>query len=117
MAYHLRPDKPFTVEFVAVAEQQLSKAVRYLADKPDGAHTAIHDARKRFKRVRALYRLIQPDAKEFRSRENKRIGDMARSLSAVRDATALVETVDYLAGQSTLADHPGIPASDAVDVR
>ena len=104
MAYHLRPDKPFTAEFVAVAEQQLSKAVRYLADKPDGAHTAIHDARKRFNRVRALYRVIQPDAKEFRSRENTRIGDMARSLSAVRDATALVETVDYLAGQSTLPE-------------
>jgi len=72
------------------------KAIGYIEDQPDGPHEAIHDARKRFKRVRALYRLIAPAAPEFRARENARIRDVARSLSAVRDATALVETIDYL---------------------
>lgn len=96
MAYRLRPSEPFTAEFCSVARQQLSKAIGYLQDQPDGPHEAIHDARKRFKRVRSLYRLIQPDAPDFRSRENARIREMARQLSAVRDATALVETVTYL---------------------
>lgn len=96
MAYRLRPSEPFTTEFGSVARQQLSKAIGYLRDQPDGPHEAIHDARKRFKRVRSLYRLIQPDAPDFRSQENARIRDIARQLSAVRDATALVETVTYL---------------------
>lgn len=97
MAYRLRPSEPFTSEFASVARQQLSKAIGYLHDQPDGAHEAIHDARKRFKRVRSLYRLIQPDAPDFRRQENARIRDIARQLSSVRDATALVETVTYLA--------------------
>jgi CHAD domain-containing protein len=97
MAYRLRPAKPFASEFRAVATQQLTKAVRLLEDQPHGSHEAVHAARKKFKRVRALYRLVQPEAKAFRARENARIRDIAQTLSAVRDATALVETVDYLA--------------------
>jgi CHAD domain-containing protein len=57
----------------------------------------VHAARKRFKRLRGLYRLLEGDAKEFRRKENARIRDMAKTLSTVRDATALIETVDYLA--------------------
>jgi len=104
MAYRLRPAKPFTAEFRTVAESQLSHAIRLLEDQPEGPHEAVHDARKRFKRVRALYRLVQPDAKAFRRQENTRIRDMAQTLSAVRDATALVETVDYLATQAGSAE-------------
>ncbi|CDN49347.1 CHAD domain-containing protein [Neorhizobium galegae] len=100
MAYRLRPAKSFTDEFRSVAESQLSHAIRLLEDQPDGPHEAVHDARKRFKRLRALYRLVQPDAKTFRRQENTRIRDMAQTLSAVRDATALIETVDYLAGHA-----------------
>ncbi|RWX79153.1 CHAD domain-containing protein [Neorhizobium lilium] len=96
MAYRLRPDRPFTAEFRSAVKSQLSKAIELLEEQPQGPHEAAHDARKKFKRVRALYRLIQPEAKAFRNRENTRIRDMAQTLSAVRDATALVETVDYL---------------------
>ena len=100
MAFRIRPDRPFTAEFCSVVVHQLRQAIHFLEEQPDGPHEAIHDARKKFKRVRALYRLIQPDAKAFRLRENERIRDMAKTLSIVRDATALVETVDYLAGEA-----------------
>lgn len=100
MTYRLRPNKPFAAEFRSVAETQLEKAIKLLEEQPGGPHEAVHDARKKFKRVRALYRLIQPAAKEFRRQENARIRDMAQTLSAVRDATALVETVDYLAASA-----------------
>lgn len=96
MGYRLRPDKPLASEIRSVAERQISKAIADLELQPNGPHEAIHDARKRFKRIRALYRLLQPEDPQFRSRENARIRDIARSLSAVRDATALVETVGYL---------------------
>ena len=101
MAFRIRPDRPFTAEVRSVARRQLEQAINFLEGQPNGPHEAIHDARKKFKRVRALYRLIQADAREFRQRENERIRDMAKTLSAVRDATALVETVDYLATEAT----------------
>ena len=104
MAFRIRPDRPFTAEFRKVARKQLDKAIHFLENQPEGPHEAINDARKKFKRVRALYRLIQPDAKEFRQRENARIRDMAKTLSKVRDATALVETVDYLTSEATSPD-------------
>lgn len=96
MAFHIRPSKSFRNEFVAVTRSQLKKAIAILETRAEGTHEAIHAARKRFKRVRALYRLVEPDAKTFRRTENTRIREMAQSLSAVRDATALVETLDFL---------------------
>ncbi|OHV84729.1 CHAD domain-containing protein [Rhizobium sp. LCM 4573] len=101
MPFRVRPAKPFTEEFRAIARRQLSHATAFLQEQPEGPHEAIHNARKKFKRLRALYRLIQPDAKEFRRRENARIRDMAGTLSTVRDATALVETLNYLAGEAS----------------
>ncbi|MGI2031043.1 CHAD domain-containing protein [Rhizobium panacihumi] len=104
MAYRIRPSEPFTQEIRAVAEKQLGRAVTLLEEQPDGQHKAIHDARKRFKRVRALYRLIEPDAKAFRKAENARIRDVAKSLSTARDATALIETTEYLVSDATSAE-------------
>ncbi|WP_377296704.1 CHAD domain-containing protein [Rhizobium sp. SGZ-381] len=98
MAFRIRPSEPFDAEFRRVAESQLRQAIAVLRDQPDGEHPAIHAARKRFKRLRALYRLVASDAKAFSRRENDRMRDIGRSLSSVRDATALIETVDYLAG-------------------
>lgn len=97
MAYRLRPARPFTQDLREIATRQLERAIDLLQHQPDGPHAAIHDARKRFKRVRALYRLTGKDAGAFRQTENARIGAMARSLAAVRDAAALVETTTYLA--------------------
>lgn len=100
MAYRIRPCEAFTREFRRVAENQLNRAVCLLQEQPDGQHKAIHDARKRFKRVRALYRLIEADAKGFRKAENARIRDIAKTLSTARDATALIETTEYLVGDA-----------------
>jgi CHAD domain-containing protein len=98
VAYRLKASKPFDQQFRAVGKDQLAKAIHDLEEQPEGPHEAIHDARKRFKRVRALYRLVRFSDPDFRERENARIRDIAQSLSVVRDATALVETVDYLLG-------------------
>lgn len=96
MTYAFRPDRAFTDEFHAVGAEQITQAVTVLEDRPDGVHEAIHDARKSFKRLRSLYRLVAVDAPEFQKHENARIRDMARNLSTVRDAAALVENAHYL---------------------
>ena len=103
MAFRIRPSRSFPQECRRVTRSQLNVAIETLQQREHGVHEAIHAARKRFKRVRALYRLIEPDSKDFRHRENARIRDMAKSLSTVRDATALVETLDYL---QSVTDQP-----------
>ena len=96
MAFSLDPDRPFDAAVRKVAVSQLEDAIRALKKQPKGVHEAVHDARKKFKRVRGLYRLVRPAAKDFAKAENVRIRDLANSLSADRDAAALIECVRYL---------------------
>jgi len=96
MSYRIRPSEHFTAEFKAVGTGQLTLAIAALTHRPEGLAVAIHDARKKFKRLRSLYRLAAADIPAFRRSENTRIRDMARTLSTSRDATALVEVSRYL---------------------
>jgi len=104
MSYRIRPDRALDGEVHRVAAHQLGKAMAVLKDRPQGLHEAVHDARKNIKRVRALYRLIAPVAREFQRQENDRLRDMARTLSGVRDATALIEVSLHLQETATSAD-------------
>ncbi|MBC7284845.1 CHAD domain-containing protein, partial [Hoeflea sp.] len=96
MSYRIRPGEDLTTEVVRIAERQYERAMEILRDQPDGRYQAIHDARKRFKKLRGLFRLVRDASLDFYEAENARIRDMANSLSTVRDATALVETLDHL---------------------
>lgn len=96
MSYRIRPAKSLTGEVVRRAETQYRKAIASLREQPDGRDEAIHEARKRFKRLRGLFRLVRFGAPGFYARENARIRDVAGSLSTVRDATALIEVLDRL---------------------
>ncbi len=91
MSYRIRPGQLLTGEVVRIAEIQYERAIHVLRRQPDGPYQAIHDARKRFKRLRGLFRLVRAAAPDFFARENARLRDMAATLSEVRDATALVE--------------------------
>ncbi|KAF5884170.1 CHAD domain-containing protein [Rhizobium sp. PEPV16] len=96
MAYRIRPDADFTKAFRSVATEQLERAVTFLEERPDGAHEAIHSFRKNLKRLRSLYRLVAREVPDFQAQENARLRDTARSLSAIRDAAALIGTAKYL---------------------
>ena len=96
MRFRIRPKKAFTSEIRSIAESQFDLAISLLKDRPEGLHEAIHDARRCFKRLRALYRLIASEVPDFQKRENVRIRDLSKSLSAVRDATSLIEACEYL---------------------
>ncbi|AYG60496.1 CHAD domain-containing protein [Rhizobium jaguaris] len=104
MSYRIRPDKAFDDDVRTAAARQLSKAIAALTDRPEGLHEAVHTARKHIKRVRGLYRLIAPRAPEFQQVENDRLREMARTLSHVRDATALVEAGRHLHETATCED-------------
>jgi CHAD domain-containing protein len=96
MPFSIRPDRALTAQFRKAARRQLRHATKILDERPDGLDEAIHEARKRLKRVRSLYRLVSRETPKFYARENARLRDIAASLSTLRDASALVETATYL---------------------
>lgn len=104
MPYRIRPDRPLLAEVRSVARSEFEKAIEILEAQPDGLHQAIHAARKRFKRLRNLYRLVASSDKTFRRIENARLRDAGRDLSRIRDATALIETVEHLASHAVTDD-------------
>jgi len=96
MPFRIRPDADFTKSFREAAAGELQAARDVIEQRPEGTHQAIHAFRKNLKKVRSLYRLVAADARKFQKQENERLREMARSLSAIRDAEALIETVRYL---------------------
>lgn len=96
MAYRIDFDHSLVHEIRRIASHQLSAALDLLKEQSDGPHEAVHGARKRIKRTRALYRLIRSDATKFVKHENKRLGEIAGQLTHLRDASAHLEAARYL---------------------
>ncbi|HJL46216.1 MAG TPA: CHAD domain-containing protein, partial [Polyangiaceae bacterium LLY-WYZ-15_(1-7)] len=106
MSFALEADEPVEGAVRRVAREQLEKALDE-AKSPVIAD-AVHDLRKRAKKVRALLRLVRKAAPELYARENARVRDAQGLLSSFRDAAALVETFDEL-----LAEPFGAALDDA----
>ncbi len=100
MPFRIDPGRSFIEEVRRVGLELIDDAIAILKEQPGGPHEAVHDARKKFKRIRALYRFLQKADPDFRRSENARFRDIARTLSSARDAAALVETMAYLEGFS-----------------
>ena len=96
MKYSLDLDGPLEDEVRRIARERLTDATRLLREQPDGLDTAIHLARRHIKQCRALYRLVGSGNRDFQKTQNKRLGDIGRRLSAMRDAKAMIEATDYL---------------------
>ena len=96
MSYKLRPQDP-AAEVRKVARQGIDKAIEALNVPAEERGEGVHQARKRFKELRALLRLVRkPLGAEFQ-RENHRLRDLGRALAESRDATAMLESWDALA--------------------
>jgi CHAD domain-containing protein len=81
-----------------VVDEQLDSALDELrAADAKSADKAVHAARKRFKRIRALVRLVRPQiGDDVFDRENAAFRDAGGSLGEARDAAVLVQTLDSL---------------------
>jgi len=96
MGYKLRPHDPAS-EVRKVVRQGIDNAIEALGAPVAERAEGIHQARKRFKELRALLRLVrEPLGREFK-RENQRLRDLGRALAASRDAAAMLECWDLLA--------------------
>lgn len=98
MSYRFESGEAVPAASRRVAAEQLAQALESLREEGDRAE-AVHDARKRLKKLRALLRLLRDDlGGTAYKRENRRFRDAGRALSGVRDAEVLVETLDQLRG-------------------
>jgi len=96
MGYKLRPQDP-AAEVRKVARQGIDSAIEALSVPPDERAEGVHQARKRFKELRALLRLVRKPLGDEFQRENHRLRDLGRALAESRDATAMLESWDALA--------------------
>jgi CHAD domain-containing protein len=87
----------------------MDKALAELRNDDLGQAATVHQVRKRCKKIRALLRLVRGSLSnpEMYASENACFRDAARSLSALRDAEALLEAYDKLIeGCVDSADRP-----------
>jgi CHAD domain-containing protein len=95
--FHLTPGTPVADGVRLVATDQLERGLDAIDDAgDDDPHLAVHEARKRCKKVRALLRLVRDEVPDTYDAVNTELRDTARLVSDERDAAAAVETHDLL---------------------
>lgn len=98
MSYRIEAHETLPEGIKRIALEQIDQALEQLTDRPEGRDEAVHDARKRFKKVRAVLRLVRDEiGEDVYQAENRCFRDAGRRLSAVRDSAVLIETLDYMA--------------------
>ncbi|MCQ4327493.1 hypothetical protein CXK94_20975 [Stutzerimonas stutzeri] len=97
MAYRIRPRRNAAKEVRKAALDRISEAMRALALPAAERAEGVHQARKRFKELRALLRLVREPLGATFVRENRCVRDLGRALAESREAAAMLESWDALA--------------------
>jgi hypothetical protein len=90
MAYRLKPGKQARKELSRIVAKELDRVAAALRRVPP-PDEAVHDARKRVKKIRAVLRLLRSSLGSDYRRHNERLRTVSHQLSAIRDADALIE--------------------------
>lgn len=108
MAYRFTRDDEVPAAVRRIARQQLTRA-RADLDDPEvpGLAEAVHDVRKRAKKVRGLLRLVRPGLGDQYAPANAALRDAARHLAPLRDAHAQLDTFDRLVAATAGGSDPG----------
>ena len=95
MSYRIRKKGSVQKSVRKIAAEQIDKAIAVVSDPGVDRHEAVHEARKRCKKLRGLIRLVRPAFPEY-GRENADVRDAARGLSSLRDAQSMLDCFDGL---------------------
>ena len=97
MGYRFQAKERIDVGLRRVVREQIRGAIGDLARSGADRHEGVHEARKRFKMIRAVLRLARGSLGELTyALENTWYRDTGRRLSSVRDAVAMIECFDGL---------------------
>jgi CHAD domain-containing protein len=101
MAYAFDVDETVFEAVQRITDEQVERAVSAL-DRASGndMEAAVHDCRKRAKKLRGLIRLVRPALGMAYGPANGSFRDAARELSGLRDAQAALATFDTLVAAS-----------------
>lgn len=97
MSYRLEKPEPLADEVKRITLEQIDKALPQLRNPGDDRDEAVHDVRKRFKKIRACLRLVRDSiGGDIYHYENECYRDAGRVLAPVRDSTVDIETLNHL---------------------
>lgn len=98
MSYRLKQNEKLSNGIKRIATEQIDYAIDQLTGETQNSQDeAIHNARKSFKKLRAVIRLVRDSlGASAYEQENECFRDAGRLLSDVRDAQVYVETLDKL---------------------
>jgi CHAD domain-containing protein len=95
-SYELKGDEELGAGLKRVAAGRVEKALERLREEEDRAK-AVHGARKDLKKLRTVLRLVKDELPSaLYKEEGQRYRDAGRALSAARDATVRLETLELL---------------------
>ncbi|MDT0688394.1 CHAD domain-containing protein [Salegentibacter sp. F188] len=111
MSYKLEKQEDLQENINRIASEEIDACLTSL--KKAEIHEAVHDIRKRLKKLRALARLVRDEMGEKKYKKiNIYFRDLGRELSPVRDLTAHMETVDML--KERYGDHVYVKFFDSI---
>ncbi|HEX3684332.1 MAG TPA: CHAD domain-containing protein [Bryobacteraceae bacterium] len=100
MAYRLKRGESIPEGIRRIVHEEADSAIGELSHRTGKQRDeGIHEARKSVKKIRGLLRLVRPELGRVYRAENRRLGDVGRKLSEIRDATAVIEVFDGLLGK------------------
>ncbi len=110
MNFRLKLREPVAKGVRRIGLGQIDQAMAALAREDRDA--GIHEARKCFKRVRALLDMSRPALSEKIYRcENRRFRDLGRVLAGPRDVHVMRQTLERLQQQRDLSEAGGVPSA------
>jgi len=99
MSYYIEKGEAFSEGASRIWMEQHHKALNALADEKE-IHKSIHKARKHFKKLRAIYRLVRDEIGPKRYKAgNVFYRNLGRKLENMRDITSRIETLELLEEQ------------------
>ncbi len=96
MAFRVHAGESLTQSLHRLATKELRHAREGMSGRPRPRKEGIHEARKSVKKARAILELIAEDEGAHLGRSEKRVRRVNRTLSGVRDADMLSETLEAL---------------------
>src|SRR6056297_2462572 len=96
MGYRFKKKEPADESIRRIVQFEIDGAIDDLTGGQPDVHEAIHEARKHFKKIRAVLRLVRKQLGEVYRRENAWFRDAGREFSDERDAQAMLEAFDAL---------------------
>lgn len=112
MSYTFAADETVGQGIVRIVCEQIDRAVEDLSSTEQPLAQRVHQARKRFKKIRAVLRLVRFELDDHYKRENRFFRDAGRELASARDAEARIEAFDAFV--TTFADQLADDAITAV---